>query len=320
MAYRAKLGIALGGGGARGIAHVGVLKVLERENIFPDFIAGTSIGALVGAAYAANPRIDKLEKKVIEVLAPDSPNKIPLQNLDWVNWQESLKPNWISRLTRTMHKEMFLLLAVLRTAVLSVDDLRACVEAFLPAIDIAETAIPFAAVTTDLITGRQVVLTEGPIITAVMASCAVPGFMPPIHLNGKILVDGGIVNTLPADVVRAAGAQTVVGVDAGMALCQPFQVEDGIDVINRCTEIMAIRLGEINLKYADLLIPLNTRDVNWMHFQDCEKLIQEGQKAAESMIERIKTAVAPPFYRRLLHPFPRTRTFQSRHAPGSYRQ
>ena len=301
MVHKVKLGIALGGGGARGIAHVGVLKVLERENIIPDFIAGTSIGALVGAAYAAKPRIADLEKKVIEVLSPDSPNKIPLQNLDWVNWQASLKPNWVSRLTRSMQKEMFLLLSVLRTAVLSVADLKACVEAFLPAIDITETAIPFAAVATDLITGQQVVLTEGSIITAVMASCAVPGFMPPIQLKDKILVDGGIINTLPADVVRAAGAQVVVGVDAGMTLYQPFQVEDGIDVINRCTEIMAIRLGEINLKYSDLIIPLDTRDVHWLNFQDCEKLIQEGQKAAESMIDRIKEAVVPPFYRRLLH-------------------
>ena len=99
MVHKAKLGIALGGGGARGIAHVGVLKVLERENIFPDFIAGTSIGALVGAAYAANPRIADLEKKVIEVLSPDSPNKIPLQNLDWVNWQASLKPNCSAELS-----------------------------------------------------------------------------------------------------------------------------------------------------------------------------------------------------------------------------
>jgi NTE family protein len=276
------------------------LKVLERENILPDFIAGTSIGALVGAAYAANPQIADLEKKVLDALAPDSPNKIPLQNLDWVNWQASLKPNWMNRLTRSVQKEMFLLLAVLRTAVLTVDDLKACVEAFLPPIDIAETAIPFAAVATDLTTGRQVVLTEGPIVPAVMASCAVPGFMPPIQLDGRILVDGGIINTLPADVVRAAGAQVVVGVDAGMALYQPFQVEDGIDVINRCTEIMAIQLGEINLKYADLVIHLDTREVHWLHFQDCAKLIQEGQKAAESMIDRIKAAVVPPLYRRLL--------------------
>jgi NTE family protein len=302
MVRRAKLGIALGGGGARGIAHIGVLKVLERENIFPDFITGTSIGALVGAAYAANPRISDLEKRVLEVLAPDSPNKIPLQNLDWVNWQESLKSNWISRLTRSMHKEVFLLLAFLRQAVLSVDDLRACVEAFLTDIDITETAIPFAAVATDLITGRQVVLSEGPIITAVMASCAVPGFMPPVHLNGRVLVDGGIVNTLPADVARAQGARVVVGVDAGMTLSTPFQIEDGIDVINRCTEIMSIRLGEINRKNCDLIIQLDNGAVSWLHFQDCAKLIQEGQKAAEKMIKQIKEAVAPPFYRRLLHP------------------
>jgi NTE family protein len=301
MNHRPKLGIALGGGGARGIAHIGVLKVLEGQHIFPGFITGTSIGALVGAAYAVNPQIADLEKRVIEVLAPDNPDKIPLANFDWVNWQESLKSSWMSRLTRSMQKQVFLLMAILRTAVLSIDDLRACVEAFLPAIDITETVIPFAAVATDLITGRQVILNEGPIIPAVMASCAVPGFMPPVHLKGRTLVDGGIVNPLPADVARAAVAQVVIGVDAGMTLDQAFQVEDGIDVINRCTEIMAIQIGEINRKYCDVLIQLDTGDIHWLHFQDCENLIRQGQLAAESMIDPIREAVAPHIYRRLLH-------------------
>jgi len=297
MNHRAKLGIALGGGGARGIAHVGVLKVLEHENIIPDFITGTSIGALVGAAYAANPQSANLEK---EVLDPDNDEKIPLQSLERLNWHESLKSSWRSRVVHYMQKEVFLLMAVLRTAVLSLDELRACVEAFLPDIDIKETAIPFAAVATDLIKGRQVVLTEGPIITAVMASCAVPGFMPPVRLNGRILVDGGIVNALPADVARAAGAEVVLGVDAGMTLNEPFQVEDGIDVINRCTEIMEIRLDEINRKNSDLVIQLDTGGVHWLNFQDCKMLIQEGQKAAEPMVDCIKKAVGLSLHRRLL--------------------
>jgi len=300
MNHRAKLGIALGGGGARGIAHVGVLKVLEHENIIPDFITGTSIGALVGAAYAANPQSANLEKRVVEVLDPDNDEKIPLQSLERLNWHESLKSSWRSRVVHYMQKEVFLLMAVLRTAVLSLDELRACVEAFLPDIDIKETAIPFAAVATDLIKGRQVVLTEGPIITAVMASCAVPGFMPPVRLNGRILVDGGIVNALPADVARAAGAEVVLGVDAGMTLNEPFQVEDGIDVINRCTEIMEIRLDEINRKNSDLVIQLDTGGVHWLNFQDCKKLIQEGQKAAEPMVGCIKKAVNISLHRRLL--------------------
>ena len=300
MYQRTKLGIALGGGGARGIAHVGVLKVLERKNVHPDFITGTSIGALVGAAYAVNPCAASLEKRVLEVLSPQSPEKIPLQNLDRVNWQESSKPNWKDRVARYMHKEAFLLLTVFRNAVLSLDDLQVCVAAFLPDIDITETAIPFAAVATDLNTGEAVVLDKGPIISAVMASCAVPGFMPPVHLDGKILVDGGVVNTLPADIARAAGADVVIGVDAGMTLCQPFQIEDGIDVINRCTEIMGIRLGQIARKNADVIVKLDNGAVNWMNFQDCEKLIREGQKAAELMIDRIKQAGAPSLYQRLL--------------------
>jgi predicted acylesterase/phospholipase RssA len=99
-----------------------------------------------------------------------------------------------------MQKEIFLLLTALRHAVLSPADLRVCVEAFVPDIDITETTIPFAAVAADLNTGEQVVLSEGPIISAVMASCAVPGFMPPVHLDGRVLVDGGIVNTFMVNI------------------------------------------------------------------------------------------------------------------------
>ena len=294
MFQKAKLGIALGGGGARGIAHIGVLKVLEREKVQPDVIAGTSIGAIVGAAYAATPRAADLEKRFLEVLAPDNPEKIPLHNLGRINWQESLKPNWRGRLARYMQKEIFLLMAALRQAVLSPADLRVCVEAFVPDIDITETSIPFAAVAADLNTGEQVVLAEGSIISAVMASCAVPGFMPPVQIGGRVLVDGGIVNTLPADVARAAGADVIVGVDAGMTLSQPFQIEDGIDVINRCTEIMGIGLGRIARKNADLVVELKNGAVNWMNFQECQKIIRAGQAAAEPMIDQIKQTVAAP--------------------------
>lgn len=198
-----------------------------------------------------------------------------------------------------MQKKMFLLMAVLRQAVLSVEDLQACVEAFLPDIDITETVIPFAAVAADLNTGEQVVLTTGPLISSVMASCAVPGFMPPIHLHGRVLVDGGIVNSIPGDVARAAGAGVVVGVDAAMTLSPSFQIEDGLDVINRCTEIMGIRLDQIARENSDIVIELNNGSVHWMNFQDCENLIQEGQDAAELMIKRIKLVLDAPIHRRL---------------------
>jgi NTE family protein len=123
--------------------------------------------------------------------------------------------------------------------------------------------------------------------------------MPPVHLDGMVLVDGAIVNRLPSDVVRAAGVQVAVGVDAGMILGQPFQIQDGIDVINRSMEIMGFRLGQIARDHSDLLIRLDNGAVNWMHFQNCAKLISEGQKAAELMIDRIKRAVAPPISKRL---------------------
>lgn len=129
MRRRPKLGLAFGAGGARGIAHVGVLKVLQREGIPIDFIAGTSIGALVGAAYAINPDGFALERRVFEVLKPHAKEKTRLKLLKRSYWDVNFKRDFFHRLVRTVQKEMFLNLALFRIAVLTEHDLRASVEA-----------------------------------------------------------------------------------------------------------------------------------------------------------------------------------------------
>ncbi|MEJ2102370.1 MAG: patatin-like phospholipase family protein [Desulfobacterales bacterium] len=293
MRKRPKLGLALGAGGARGIAHVGVLKVLQREGVPIDLIVGTSIGALVGAAYAANPDAFALARRVYEVLDPHGRKETRLKLLERSYWDEDFKPDFFHRLVRIAQKEMFLNFALFRSAVLSEQDLRISVEAFVPDIAIEDTRIPYFSTATDLLSGRPVVLKQGPLIRAVMASCAVPGFMPSIEWDGKLLVDGGLINMVPVIPTKESGADVVVGVDVGMILKRNHPVEDGIDAIHRATEIMNYYLGTADRISADVLIEPVVRNFGWTDFFAFEELIHQGELAAEQKIDEIKQILKP---------------------------
>lgn len=165
---RPRLCLALGGGGVRGLAHVAVLSVLEREGIAVDGIAGTSAGSVVGAAYAAGMRAGELR-----ALSGD------------LGWRHLARPS------------------TSRAGLLSLAPLEALVDHHLGCATFADLALPFAAVAADPTTGQAVVLREGRVARAVHASCAVPGIVAPVEVGGRPLVDGGIVNNLPVRAARA---------------------------------------------------------------------------------------------------------------------
>jgi NTE family protein len=293
MRRRPKLGLALGAGGARGLAHIGVLKALQQEGIPIDFIAGSSIGALMGAAYAANPDAPALAKQVSEVLDPRSKKEIWLKLLERSYWEDNFKPDVLHRIVRIVQKEFFLSLALFKSAVLSEQDLRMTVEAFVPDIAIEDTRIPYCAIATDLLSGRPVVLKQGSLVRAVMASCAVPGFMPSIDWHGKLLVDGGLVHMIPVTAVRNICGGKVVGVDVGSILKRNHPVEDGIDAIHRATEIMDFYLGAADRLNADVIIEPVVGDFGWTDFLAFEKLIHQGELAVELKINAIKNMLKP---------------------------
>jgi NTE family protein len=293
MRRRPKLGLALGAGGARGLAHIGVLKALQQEDIPIDFIAGSSIGALMGAVYAANPDAPALVKQVSEVLDPRSKKEICLKWLERSYWEENFKPDVLHRIVRIVQKEFFLSLALFKSAVLSEQDLRMTVEAFVPDIAIEDTRIPYCAIATDLLSGRPVVLKQGSLVRAVMASCAVPGFMPSIDWHGKLLVDGGLVHMIPVTAVRNICAGRVVGVDVGSILKRNHPIEDGIDAIHRATEIMDYYLGAADRLNADVIIEPVVGDFGWTDFLAFEKLIHQGELAVELKINAIKNILKP---------------------------
>ena len=177
---RPKIGLALGSGSARGLAHLGVIRAIEEAGIEVDFIAGTSMGALIGAIYAAG-KLDQLESA--------------FQGFDWKK------------------AASFFDVVLPKSGLLDGAKVSELVRAHIHADTIEMLAKPFAAVATDIVSGEEIIIRSGDVIEAVRASISVPGIFTPVRSNGRILVDGGLTNPVPVSAVRAMGADIVIAVD-----------------------------------------------------------------------------------------------------------
>ena len=189
MRRKLRLGLALGSGSARGWAHIGVIRALEERGIKPDLVCGTSIGALVGAAYAAG-ELDRLEQWV--------------GGLAWTTVVRLMDVTWRGGLIRGAR--LFSLFGTM-FADRDIDDL----------------PIPYGAIATELHSGRELWLRHGKLLEAVRASCAMPGLFTPVVRDGEVLVDGGLVNPVPVSMCRALGADLVVAVDLSWGKLGPYR-------------------------------------------------------------------------------------------------
>ena len=189
MRRKLRLGLALGSGSARGWAHIGVIRALEERGIKPDIVCGTSIGALVGGAYAAG-ELDRLEKWVTGIA--------------WTTVLRLMDLTWRGGLIRGTR--LFTLFGTM-----------------LADREIDELPIPYGAIATELQSGRELWLRHGKLLDAVRASCAMPGLLTPVVRDGAVLVDGGLVNPVPVSMCRALGADLVVAVDLSWGKLGPYR-------------------------------------------------------------------------------------------------
>jgi NTE family protein len=273
---RPRVGLALSGGVARGNAHIGVLRVLEEHNIPIDYIAGTSAGALVAAAYASGMPVDE----IAEI-------------------GRSLRWRDVGRVTLS------------RLGVQSNARLSEFVRARLPIQKFEELRIPLAVVATDLKSGSAVIITEGDVPLAIRASCALPGWYVPVtDEHGRQLIDGGLVANIPTAAARLLGADIVIAVDVnseGAKFIGPPQSVIGVLL----QSIMVVqRTAAIHqLHDADIVISPKTGHIRWDEMGRVDDLIAIGEKAARSTIERIKHLIAP-------HVEPPLKWYQRRRRPA----
>jgi len=265
-----RVALVLGGGAARGFAHVGVLRVLEQEKIPVDLIVGTSVGSLIGALYAE-------ERNSFE--------------LEWTAFQ----------LEKDDLFDYGVMNVVTGMSFAAGDRLERWVTEKIKVKNIEELKVPFAAVATDLNWGSKVVLDRGSVARAVRASSAIPGVFPPVQHMGKILVDGGVVDNIPIAVAREKGADIVIAVDISQVLGNT-SIKNVVDVVLQATNIMFALNVEHSKRGADVLVTPNVGDVTMLDFGQKKRCMQAGIDATREAVPRIRKAIAEWQARRLAAP------------------
>ena len=168
----------------------------------------------------------------------------------------------------------------------------------------ADTKIPFAAVAADLIKGEKVILNQGKLFNALLASASIPGIFPPIILEGKILVDGGIVDVVPIEAARSLGANFIIAVNVSPTLKKRFEFSNAVEILFRSDSITSNELIKLQLSFADLVITPKVERFHWSNFSKPEKCIREGEIAAQNVLSELKKKlkrVTPSWWKRLFY-------------------
>ncbi|WP_291270464.1 patatin-like phospholipase family protein [Geothrix sp.] len=255
-----KIALVLGGGAARGFAHVGVIRALEQEKIPIDMVVGTSVGGLIGAIYASD---------------------LSSFDLEWTAFQ----------LEKDDLFDFGVLNAVTGMGFAKGDKLEAWVKSHIKTTNIENLKLPFAAVATDLNWGYKVVLDKGPVARAIRASAAIPGVFPPVQHQGKILVDGGVVDNIPISVAKAKGADLVIAVDISGNVGNT-NITNLLGVSLQATNIMFALNVEHAKREADILIaPAGIGDVGMLDFTQKKRCMQAGIEATRQAAPAIRKAI-----------------------------
>jgi NTE family protein len=278
-----RIGLALGGGGARGLAHVGVLQVLEEHDIPIGLIVGSSMGAIVGGAYAQDPHAETLRKRIVQYIQSREEDEERVAHRvmhspegRFSRWANSLRQ--YHSLTRDLQQ----------SSLLDQEPLRRTISSLLEDTLIEQAKIPFSAVAVDLLLGEVVILDRGPIREAVEASAAIPGVFPPAKWNDRLLVDGGVSSLVPVEEAHRLEASVVIAVDVSQSVEQEPAPERGIDLLFRADEIARAHLKELQLRQADLVIRPQIGPAQWFEFAHFEQIIASGEKAARESLEGLK--------------------------------
>ena len=256
---RPKIGLALGSGGARGLAHIGVIKVLEENNIPIDFIAGSSIGAMVGGFYAAGLSIKEIEKI-------------------------ALSTNW-----RRVFSVLFD--PHLKQGLIGGEKLKTFIEDYINGKKFEDCKIPFVVVATDLKTGEIVILNKGEMAQAIRASVSIPLVFKPAEINGRILADGGLSAPVPVEIVRGMGADIVIAVNLDKYYCDEEWKPGWYDIANDSLNILRHHLALSNVANADIVIDINVGKNYWYQFTNGQDKILTGEKATKEVLPRLQKII-----------------------------
>lgn len=260
-----KVGLALGAGGARGLAHIGVIQVLEEHNIPVDMVAGSSMGSLVGALYAMG--------HDGEILA---------------------------RFAQLCREKFIYDFTVSKMGFLQGKKIKEVLYLLTQRKRIEDLPLPLTIVATDLKSGEKVLFREGLVADAVRASISIPGIFVPVKMNDRLLVDGSVVDRVPVSVVKEMGADIIIAVDIS-TLKTNIEVHSIVDVMLQSIDIMQhemVRFHELN---ADIVIRPKVNDYSWRSFEYVSELIQLGREATKNQLANIQKTIASWKEKEIIH-------------------
>ncbi len=287
MAKKFKVGLALGGGGVRGLAHLGVLKVFERANIPIDLIVGTSMGSVIGGGYALSGDSLSLEQQILKLLRREEILK--LESLTGESRAEEKK--MIVEGLASFVKELLLWnLKGIKRWLTDGAGIKALVEEIVTGTDFSQAKIPFACVACDLKTGEEVMINEGKMVDAIMASSSVAAVFPPVKLGGRLLIDGGTTCEVPVEAAHRLGADFIIAVNVESRILHE-NFRHGMDILFQSDEIRSHELLRLKLQLANFVISPAVERISWAAFSKGEECIREGEKAAERVLAALKSAL-----------------------------
>jgi NTE family protein len=283
-----KIGLALGGGAGKGLAHIGVLQVLEEQRIPIHLICGTSIGAVIGGIYAIKKDTELLEQEARDFLK----TKV-FQDMGFELFKKEKSPSLFRNLTTFIREKYLYTKGLLHPYLIHGEKYRTMLTDIFGNTTNEDVKIPFAAVSTDLITGKDCILSKGPLVDMILPSISIPGLFPYVDYENKLLVDGGATADIPVYATKSMGADFVIAVSFIGKIKEEPSLKTGIDIALRVDRIAKHRLHERELKEADVIISPDVHSIHWADFGSIDFCIQKGRDAAYKSLPELRKKLGP---------------------------
>ncbi|MBN2615639.1 MAG: patatin-like phospholipase family protein [Bacteroidales bacterium] len=278
-----KLAVALGGGGARGLAHIGFLRILEKEKLPISRISGCSMGAMIGGAYCLFQDVKQVEEHTYRFI-----NNPLFKEFNFDDFAS------IDRHGEDIRSKATLVLGRIKVGISffrtlahsSIYDLEVVekIYAEYPEAQIEDLPVPFSVTANDILTGKEVRIDSGSLRKAIQASSAVPGYFPPVPYNKFMLVDGGVTNLVPTNHFQKNENELIVGVDVSQPMKKPTEIKSGIMILQRAEAIREDHLAQLKMSSADKIVHCNLHNVSWAAFDKADEIIKMGETAGKQFV------------------------------------
>lgn len=269
------VGLALGGGGARGAAHIGVLQILHDNGIRFDQISGTSAGSVIGAMYAYEQDPKWIEKRFHDFIKSDEFDAMGIERI-----HDQMNPDSaIGQMARFVRDRIVLVMSQQKSYLVRREKLEKAIRFLVPVERFDDLSIPLVVTSTDLSTGKQVLMKSGNLIDALVQSCTIPGYVQPTERGEQLLVDGGVVDPIPVEVLRSY-TDYVVAVSITKNNLTEMKKKNIYEIMTRSDQITSSYLAKMKLEKADFAIHPSVGGLHWSRFDQFDTLLANGRDAA----------------------------------------